>query len=59
MDSMKAGNESWSETGQSIQAGFNETATCTGPDIYNSAEIIQHRRHSFLIINGEYFHTLH
>ena len=39
MDSMKAGNESWSETGQSIQAGFNETATCTGPDIYNSAEI--------------------
>ena len=39
MDSMKAGNESWAETGQSIQAGFNETATCTGPDIYNSAEI--------------------
>ena len=39
MDSMKSGNESWAETGQSIQAEFNKTATCTGPDIYNSAEI--------------------
>ena len=34
-----AGDKSWAETGQSIQAKFDETATCTGPDVYNSGQI--------------------
>ena len=40
-DSMKAGNDNWAETGQDVQAGFDETATCKTPDLYNSAEFYQ------------------
>ena len=39
MDTKVAGDKSWAETGQSIQAKFDETATCTGPDVYNSGQI--------------------
>jgi hypothetical protein len=39
MNAMIAGNKNWEETGQAIQAGFDETSTCTTPDIYNSAQI--------------------
>ena len=39
MDTKVAGDKSWAETGQSIQAEFDDTATCTGPDMYNSGQI--------------------
>jgi hypothetical protein len=37
-DSMETGNDNWAKTGQAVQAGFDDTATCTTPDLYNSAE---------------------
>ena len=37
-DDMNSGNKNWAETGQSVQDGFDKTATCKSPDLYESRE---------------------